>query len=409
MSISASRSVALWGDKWVLWLASLAAVIGAFSVLNAGYAASIRRGEGILSTEFKKHVIWLLIAIFVYAVVCRIRWVSIQKRSALLFVFALVLCVLVFVPGIGYSVRGAHRWIDLRVGLLQPSEIMKPILILFTASVLIRALPPYGKRARDWIEWMDGRLVPAMVRAFPWVVILLAIYLIEREPDLGSATAVALCVYGVMVLGKVRISILVAIALLALGAFWVFTHSKGYRADRLLYHSSRWEAESVNSFGFQPAQSEKAMAVGGIAGVGVGKGQAKHVLPAATTDYAFTTVGEEFGIWGALLVIGLLGGLALRLILLSSKAPTPWCRMVIGGVGWWIGTQSAVNLLMVGAAVPSVGIPLPFISYGGSSLIALAIGLGCANACALASEKWEGANAHSRNRRRHGRTRLTRA
>ncbi|MFN8138659.1 MAG: FtsW/RodA/SpoVE family cell cycle protein [Fimbriimonadales bacterium] len=395
------------GDPIVLWLTAILLAAGTFSVFNASYATAIRRGESIFGGEVIRHFMWLAAAIATYYFVAKMRWTDLKRNSGLFFAIVFVLCLLVYVPGIGYSVRGASRWINLRVGNLQPSELMKPVIILYVAGLLTQSYQANRRRVRDWIEVLDFRVLPWISKNRGWIFIALVLLLIEKQPDLGSALAVGACMFGVLLIGGVKLRHLGFLLAACAIVFTYFAFSKGYRADRFLYHQDRWSAS--DTYGYQPVQSEKAMAVGGPLGVGIAHGQAKHVLPAATTDYAFTTIAEEFGLWGSLFAIGLLAALSLRLLFLSIHAQTPWCRMVMGGVGWWLGVQSALNVLMVGAALPSVGIPLPFISYGGSSLVAIAIGLGAAHACSKKVENLEASRATDRHRRRYGRTRLTRA
>ncbi len=402
------RSFAIIGDKTVFWLAAILAIGGLFCTFDAGYANSIREGGSLVSTEVRKQFALLLLSAFIYLVIVRSSWTRLQAISKWLFAALFIMCILVFIPPLGHQERQAWRWLDFRVGYLQPGELMKPVMILFAASVLMRKPVQFGRVWRDWPEWMDARFVPFVRAIFPWVLIGTVVFLIERQPDMGTASCVAMCAYGVLIFGGVRARVLIGLAIVGLLMFYLLAHSKDYRAERMLRNADRWSQEGVATFGYQPAESEKAQAVGGLTGVGIGRGHAKHVLPAATTDYAFTTIAEEFGLMGSLIAIALIAGLSLRLIVLSTRAPNRWCRMVIGGVGWWIGSQAVINLLMVGALLPSVGIPLPFISYGGSSLLALAIGLGAAQTCVNRLSSLEDRGAADRNWRRYGRTRLTR-
>lgn len=394
------------GDKWVALLSLLAALFGAFCVLNAGYPKAMSRGEGLLSSEFQKHVMWLIGSGLIYLFISHISVKKLTGFGVWLFVFAFVGAILVLIPGIGVSVNGSSRWLGIGEYTIQPGEILKPAAILFLAFVVTKSYKPIVRRWRDYIEWLDFRVVPWVIRSFPFLLVFAAVILIEVEPDLGTAMMVASAAFGVLIFsrtsGKVLLVIIVvAISLVAMASM------KGYRHDRLINHGNRWAPGIVDGPGFQTSHSELAMAYGGVFGVGVGQGRAKHVLPAATTDFVFTTVSEELGLVGSFLVLFLLGGLSFRLIYLASRASTEWSRAVIGATGWWIGTQTAFNLLMAGGGIAPVGIPLPFISYGGSSLFALAIGLGVSQAALRAVPVMEGANETRRNGRRYRRPRLS--
>lgn len=144
-------------------------------------------------------------------------------------------------------------------------------------------------------------------------------------------------------------------------------------------------------------------------GVGVGKGRSKYIMPAATTDFIYTTAVEELGFFGSVSILVVLGAISLRLIMQAATLEDPFRRMIVGAVGWWIGVQSVLNMLMAGAALPTVGIPLPFFSYGGSSLFALAVTMGIAQAAIRGRVAQEAKRAVSRHRRGHRRTRLSRA
>jgi len=191
-------------------------------------------------------------------------------------------------------------------------------------------------------------------------------------------------------------------------------HSQGYRSDRIANHASRWTAQNIDDTSYQTVQSEYGMASGGLLGVGFGNGRAKHVMPAATTDFVLATVGEETGLVGTLAVLALLGGIVWRLVHNARRAPTEFGRLVCAGTAAWIGIQTTVNVMMANAFLPAIGIPLPFISSGGSSLLALWIVFGLCQtvlrpqlaAVAVSEEDADAAGSH---RGRDRRARLSRA
>jgi cell division protein FtsW (lipid II flippase) len=202
---------------------------------------------------------------------------------------------------------------------------------------------------------------------------------------------------------------LIAGGLIALvGVGWLVTHET-YRMDRIRHHMDRWAEENMDDIGWQTVQSEIGQAAGGVVGVGPGAGRAKHVLPAATTDFINATIGEEFGLIGMLGVLGVLGALAMRLFMAARQASSRFGGLVLIGLGSWIGIQTCVNVMMSNGLLPAIGIPMPFVSSGGSSLIALWLGIGIANSVLAPARVKEGAVEANRDGWGHRRTRLSRA
>jgi len=138
----------------------------------------------------------------------------------------------------------------------------------------------------------------------------------------------------------------------------------------------------MDDLGYQTVQSEAGMAAGNLVGVGIGAGRAKHVMPAATTDFIMATISEETGLLGSFVVLGVIGIVVSRLWTLSLKATDKFSSLVLGGTAAWIGVQSTVNVMMANGFFPAIGIPLPFVSSGGSSLVALWAALGLCQALA---------------------------
>jgi cell division protein FtsW len=216
--------------------------------------------------------------------------------------------------------------------------------------------------------------------------------LIEMQPDLGTA-AVVLGVFGGALffglgrklLGPRYLWAVGAMFLVAVVAMGGFAMTKGYRVARLESFLHRWDPAYVDAAGHQSALAEKSYAMAGPGGTGLLKGIAKQKLPAADTDFVFVTLAEELGLVGALLLIVGFAVLAFRLMFLGSLCTSIFSKIIVAGTGWWIGMQAAFNLAVANVTIPSVGIPLPFISDGSSSLVALGIALGMCQAV-LAAE-----------------------
>ena len=282
----------------------------------------------------------------------------------------------------GATENGARRWIGVGKFGIEPSEFAKIAVILYLASVFAdwdawpKKIPP----RRDFIELLDTVWWPKAKRAFPAFVILMAVGLIAMQPDVGTAAVIAVTAFAMFVAGGVSRKSLIACVLIAGIGGGLFVMREPYRVDRIIHHSERWNAQNVDETEFQTAQSELAQADGGAIGVGPGGGRAKHLLPATTTDFIMATIGEESGLVGSLGVLAVLGALCWRLLYLARKTKAKFGKLVLFGTGTWLGVQTCVNVMMANAFLPAIGIPLPFISSGGSSLIALWIAIGVCQA-----------------------------
>ncbi len=362
------------GDRWLLGLLVATLLLGFFAVFDAGFA----QGNNVMD-DLGRHGVS---ALGFFLILWGMGKIPRQYRAVLvltLYFSTFLLLALVMVPGVGIEVNGARRWLPLGGFRFQPSEMLKPATVLFVSYVLSLRVPVLQPSSGNKWAQIDRWFTPLILRWLPVALVGASLLLIEAQPDLGTAVIVGAIVWGVMLLGGVRARILLAMILVGAVGISLYIGLRDYRRERVVTHFERWLPENVRGTAFQPAVSEAAMALGGIGGGGIGEGKAKHVLPAATTDYVFTTLAEETGLWGSLLVISLLGALALILLKHSARQKEIFARCVIGGVGWWIGVQSVLNLLMVGALAFPVGVPLPFFSYGGSSLLALGVGLGAVN------------------------------
>lgn len=398
-----------WMDPWLFWLGMLATTIGLIVIFDAGFARAIAQGAMAPREFFMQLVFWPL-GILVAFGLSKVRPERYQRFAPLIWAATVIALVLVFVPGLRAPQNGAMRWIKSGPLLIQPAEFAKITSILFLAAVLAnrKRWPAKIKRARSLADWMDRIVVPKLSRSFPALITLVASFLIIKEPDLGTGAVLVFVMFVMFWLGGVTSKSMVAlVAVCGIGVYGAI-RMEPYRIERIKHHSERWSSENMDDVGYQTVQSELAQASGGLTGVGPGAGRAKHVLPATTTDFIMATVGEEFGFIGAVVVLAILLALVLRMFWLSSRAPTRFGMLVLAGVGSWIAIQTCTNIMMANGLLPAIGIPLPFVSSGGSSLVALWMGLGlCQSALMPAKVKEEEKVAADSNGRWHGRTRLS--
>lgn len=398
-------------DPIGLGLALLLTVIGLVLIFDAGYARAMATGKGWMPPEFKSQIFTACIAIFAGAVVGLLSGDKWYRLSKFVWFAAFLSLFLPWVPGIGLTMNGATRWFKLPgMPPIQPAEFVKFAVILYLAGLLANRKPWQAKPGKNWGDFIDRNWARKAKRLLPALWVLIAVVVIEKEPDLGTAAMVALIAFAMFIAGNVsKWTLIIGATVSVLGTGWLVTHEE-YRMNRILNHTQRWSERNMDDIGWQTVQSELGMASGGVLGVGVGAGRAKHVLPAATTDFINATIGEEFGLLGMMMIIGLLGALTLRLLYLAKSAATPFASLMLTGTALWIGGQSCVNIMMANGMLPAIGIPMPFISSGGSSLIAMWMALGVCNAClAPVPKKAEEAYETGRDGWGHRRTRLSRA
>ena len=371
-------------DPLLFGLCLTATLLGLFVVFDAGYARALAKDGGMIPREFLMQCFWLVLSVplgFALGGIRPNRW---ERAAKPLWIATLIALAAVLVVGV--SQNGARRWLGVGPASLQPAEFAKLTAILFLAACLKgrTAWAEVRKPWRDFPTFMDNVALPKLARWWPFFTILIAAGLIEVEPDLGTAAVLASTTFLLLLPGRVsRSSLVIGVAGVALLATFL-VYKEPYRIQRFLDHPHRWERGVADDGGYQTTQSEQGIADGGIAGVGVGRGRAKYFLPATTTDFIAATIGEETGLWGSLGVLTLLGAIVARLYVLAGKAPTEYGRLVLYGICAWFGIQTCTNFMMANGTLPAIGIPLPFFSSGGSSLLALWAAVGVAQSACLA-------------------------
>ncbi len=399
-------------DPTLFWLTLTASLVGLFLIFDAGYARSIQFQRGAVPREFVNQCLFLVPALLLSGLAARVNSDAWKRLSKLVWLVSIVLLAIVEVPGIGHELNGATRWIKLGPVLFQPAEFAKLAVVLYVAGVLAtrKPWPSKAPSPKNWAIRMDSVIVPKVKRLLPAVWVVAALVMITLEPDLGTAAVLGSTAWLLFVIGGITQKSAVWGTALCLAALLAAVQVEHYRLERILNHFHRYETRNVDDVGYQTVQSELAMASGGFFGAGPGAGRAKHVLPAATTDFIPATLAEEFGFVGWAGYVGLLAAIVILLLRKAAEAQDRFRTLVLAGVGTWIGVQSLTNLLMANGFLPAIGIPLPFASSGGSSLIALWLAVGvCQSALAPQPAKKEAALAPGSNRWGHRRTRLSRA
>jgi cell division protein FtsW len=337
----------------LLMVVAVLNVIGVVMVLSASSVQSLD-SKGNAWWFFERQLLWTGLGIAGFAVASRIDYRTWRRYTVPFLALATFLLVLVLVPGIGIWVDGSRRWLGFGSWRVQPSEIAKLAFLVFAADVLTRQ----ERKVDDWRK----ALRPVML------VFVFFAFLIMKEPDLASTMVLTVILGAALVVGGIRARHLALIGGAAVATVTAFALFVPWRRARMLAFLDPWHDKS--NTGYQVTQSLIAMGSGGWTGVGLGASRAKwRFLPAAHTDFIFAIVGEELGLFGCLLVIGLFGALAFLGVRTALRAPDRFGMLLAGGVTAWIVGQAVINIGSVVGLLPVSGIPLPFVSFGGTALL----------------------------------------
>ena len=342
-------------DLWVVAPVLVLVVVGVWLVLDASYAKAAEAEWAGKDPWFfaKKQIISAAIGLIAMYIVSRVRVTWLAKLAVPMLVISIILLILVFIPPIGYKANGAYRWIRLPFTNLQPSEIAKLAIVLYLAGFLAQ-----GKRV---VQNIDSRwLAPAILMGAITALIL-------KEPDLGTTIAIVFTCFAMLFAAGARkwhLGGIIAVG--AVTAFYLVKLSP-YRMERVKVWLNPWKYRYDE--GYQIVHSLMALGTGGWYGVGLCEGREKLYIPAASTDFIFCTVGEEAGLIGSIILMAAFLFFIAKGLDVARRAKTVYSNLLAVGVTSMIGMQVLINIAVVSASIPATGVPLTFISYGGSSLI----------------------------------------
>ncbi|HEX8751489.1 MAG TPA: putative lipid II flippase FtsW [Nitrospira sp.] len=347
-------------DHTLLFVTLTLALVGLVMVFSA---SAIVAGNRFQDPEFflKRQIAWLGFGFLLMHLTSRIDYQLWKKLSIPILIGMVVLLVVVLVPSLGVAAKGARRW--LRVGpiSIQPAEMVKLVTVMYLAA--------YLTRKADKLTLFRNGLLPALI------VIGLLSGLVLLEPDLGTVVVMGLVTVALLFLGGARITHLMSLGLCAIPVALVLILGSSYRRQRLMTFLAPWK--DASDAGFQITQSFLAFGSGGPLGVGLGEGKQKlFFLPEAHTDFVLALVGEELGLAGTATVIVLFALFVWRGFHIAARARMPFGKYLGMGITLLIGIQALVNAGVVTGLLPTKGLTLPFVSYGGSSLVVSFVGVG---------------------------------
>jgi cell division protein FtsW len=303
---------------------------------------------------FRKHLVSIALGSVLCFTASRLRSSAYERLAYPALAIVLLMLVAVLIPGVGLVRGGARRWIGFGAVNLQPSEIAKLVAVLYLARSMVRKGP---------------RLTTFSLGVLPhFIIVGLLAVLVVVEPDFGTAALLGVTLFAMLFAGGVRwrdlawpILPIVPLAIYAVA-------SSPYRLRRVMVFLDPWE--HPRDAGFQLVQSFLAFGSGGLFGAGLGESKQKmFYLPEAHTDFIFSVIGEEVGLIGALFMVGLYGLLAIRGLRLALRHPTVFGQLVAFGITTVIVLQAGINMAVVLGLLPTKGLALPFVSYGGSAMI----------------------------------------
>jgi len=340
-------------DIGVILSAAFLTAVGVLMVYSTSSVFSLER-HGDPNVYLIRHSINLAIGLVSMFILMHIDYRHLRKLVYPAYIVGLIMLIAVLVPGIGKMAGGARRWIDIGVITFQPSEIAKYILILYLAHSLTK------KRGKV-DNFMVGFASHIMIAGVYIVLILI-------EPDFGTATTLLIVLFGMLFIGDVKLKYMIPVGLVSVVFLVLGVMSQGYRRKRMTAFLNPWD--DPLGAGYQVVQSFVAFGLGGIYGSGLGDSTQKlFFLPQAHTDFIFSIIGEELGFIGIVLVIIGFIILLIRSLKVSLRAPDLFgCYLVFGCI-LLITLQAGTNMAVAVGLLPTKGLTLPFISYGGTSLV----------------------------------------
>ncbi|MSQ80698.1 MAG: putative lipid II flippase FtsW [Candidatus Methylopumilus sp.] len=351
-------------DHGLFWVSMILIGIGLVMVYSSSIAlAEVSKKYGNFSEYFLiRQSLFIAISIvagFITFLV-PIRWW--QKVSPYLFLIGLVLLILVLIPGLGHKVNGSRRWLSLVVFNLQPSEFMKLFVIMYASDYVLRKSKEIGTFLKGFLPMATAIIIVGL--------------LLIKEPDFGALVVISVIAALILILGGINKNILLGLLFVTPVAIWAIIHAATYRESRLSFLDPWSDSLTKN---YQLQHSLMAFGRGEFFGVGLGGSVEKLLyLPEPHTDFILAVLAEELGFVGVLAVIGLFSWLVIRAFGIAKEAiinENYYSALLSQGIGIWFGIQGIMNMGVNMGLLPTKGLTLPLLSYGGSGILANIVAL----------------------------------
>ncbi len=342
-------------ERWILLSTAVLVFVGALMIYSSTSVITpvLAKKKVTEFYYFKRHIFTIGIGfIILFLTSYKLRLSLVQKYAVHLLIASFILLILVFIPGIGVTAGGATRWIRLWPSTFQPSELVKLSMVIFLAYYLSNP----GYRTDSFTSFVK-----------PIGIMMLFQIVILKQPDFGAAMSLAFLTLAMLFISGTRLRYLASLGVFAIPVI-VMLALKPYRLQRITCFLDPWK--EPQGCGFQLIQSFIALGSGGMTGVGIGSSKQKLAyLPESHTDFIFSIIGEEFGLIGVLSIVVLFLIIFVKGITVANRAKESFVYYLATGLTLMISLQALINFAVAIGLVPTKGLPLPFISYGGSSLL----------------------------------------
>lgn len=326
------------------------------------YSASAVFAQKAFGDSFyflKKQLLWFVLGFLLLLAFQEVDYKFFARHTKLMLAGSFVLLVLVFVPGIGHSAKGSSRWIGIGPAMAQPSEFVKIVAVIYLSKVFSS-------------ETKGNHLIQLLI---PVVIIAAMFILIMLQPDFGTAVDLLIVSVVIIFASGFPIFYILSLFIISIPMFYMLVYQVGYRRERIIAYLDPWKDRFGT--GYHIIQSFIAFKIGGLVGVGLGAGTQKITrLPEPHNDFVLAVIAEEAGLLGTLFLLSLFVILLWRGIHIALTAADDFGRLLAVGITLMIVIQAFINLAVVTGSLPTKGIPLPFVSYGGSSLVSTMVACG---------------------------------
>jgi cell division protein FtsW len=340
-------------DPWLWVPTAVLLMLGLMMVLDTTYFLGLEK-TGDPFHFFKLQLVHIAAGLAALLLLSQLSVYGLRKIVIPLAIFSGVMLVGLYVPGLGIVRGGARRWLHLGPVVLEPSEFIKIALVFFLADFLSRRI--------DRMKSFAQGTLPAFIIVAPVALLVL------KQPDFGNTVMIAAVLFAMLFAAGASLQQLGLAGAGAVGVLALQAVAKSYRMKRLTTFLDPWQ--TARGAGFQLTQSFIALGEGGKWGVGLGVGRQKmFYLPAAHTDFVFAVIGEDFGLVGAAVVTGLFLVILFRGMKIAHDEPDPFASLLAVGLTSLLSLQALVNMAVVIGMIPTKGLPLPFLSYGGTAIV----------------------------------------
>jgi cell division protein FtsW len=351
-------------DHGLFWVSMILIGIGLVMVYSSSIAlAETSKKYGNFSEYFLiRQMLFICISVIAGFITFLIPIRSWQKVSPYLFLFGLLLLIIVLIPGIGHKVNGSRRWLSLIVFNLQPSEFMKLFVAMYASDYVLRKSKEIGTFLKGFLPMATAIIVVGL--------------LLIKEPDFGALAVISVIAALILILGGINKNILLGLLFVSPIAIWAIINAATYRTSRLSFLDPWSDSLTKN---YQLQHSLMAFGRGEFFGVGLGGSVEKLLyLPEPHTDFILAVLAEELGFVGVFIVIGLFSWLVIRAFGIAKEAiinENYYSALLSQGIGIWFGIQGIMNMGVNMGLLPTKGLTLPLLSYGGSGILANIVGL----------------------------------